>query len=271
MKKFVFGFISGLLFLGLTGVIAETYINSENVSYNNTSSGLSSDNVKGALDNLYERIDIMNSVTASASDVMSGKYFVNSSGELTQGAFTFNGTATASDVASGKTFYGSSGELLSGTLSTNSGKPYAIGSGSSVKGSAYSTINLSIPTESNALFTSSGNTITMLTDVESLTIYGRVYIYVPDQYGNCSGSITRNGTQIKSAGGRINNKGGTITFNMKVTVTDVVAGDVFRFRASDSTFGDSYYGTMQFAVFVDSSNGAGADVDTLMSKISSWS
>ena len=47
------GFITGILFVGTVSVIAATYFPSNAVTYNNGTSGLSSTNVQGAIDELY--------------------------------------------------------------------------------------------------------------------------------------------------------------------------------------------------------------------------
>lgn len=53
-KKFIFGFILGALIFGTIGVSAATYYASKDVSYDNASSGMSSDNVQDAIDELYQ-------------------------------------------------------------------------------------------------------------------------------------------------------------------------------------------------------------------------
>ena len=57
IKKIFFGylpgFITGILFVGTISVIAITYFPSNQTTYDNTNSGLSSTNVQGAIDELY--------------------------------------------------------------------------------------------------------------------------------------------------------------------------------------------------------------------------
>ena len=57
IKKIIFGylpgFITGLIVCGTISVIAATYFPSNDVSYDNSTSGLSSTNVQGAIDELY--------------------------------------------------------------------------------------------------------------------------------------------------------------------------------------------------------------------------
>ena len=58
-------------------------------------------------------------VTASVSDVKSGKKFIDYNGELLTGTLSLSGNASASDVKSGKTFYSNSFTKQSGSLSLN--------------------------------------------------------------------------------------------------------------------------------------------------------
>ena len=57
IKKIIFGylpgFITGLIVCGTISVIAATYFSSNDVTYDNTESGLTSRNVQGAIDELY--------------------------------------------------------------------------------------------------------------------------------------------------------------------------------------------------------------------------
>lgn len=50
-KKFIIGIVIGIIFGGLTGVIAYS-ISADSISYDNTTSGLTSTNAKGAIDEL---------------------------------------------------------------------------------------------------------------------------------------------------------------------------------------------------------------------------
>ena len=52
-KKYLIGFILGILSVGVVNVIAATYFPSNQTTYDNTNSGLSSTNVQGAIDELY--------------------------------------------------------------------------------------------------------------------------------------------------------------------------------------------------------------------------
>ena len=56
-------------------------------------------------------------VTASVSDVKTGKKFIDYNGELLTGTLSLSGNASASDVKSGKTFYSNSFTKQSGSLS----------------------------------------------------------------------------------------------------------------------------------------------------------
>ena len=53
LKKYLIGFILGFVSVGIVVVYAETYFSSNDVTYDNTESGLSSTNVQEAIDELY--------------------------------------------------------------------------------------------------------------------------------------------------------------------------------------------------------------------------
>ena len=53
MKKYLIGFVLGVLTVGIIKVSAETFFPSNQVTYDNTESGLSSNDVQGAIDELY--------------------------------------------------------------------------------------------------------------------------------------------------------------------------------------------------------------------------
>ena len=53
LKQYLVGFILGILSVGVVNVIAATYFPSNQTTYDNTNSGLSSTNVQGAIDELY--------------------------------------------------------------------------------------------------------------------------------------------------------------------------------------------------------------------------
>ena len=53
MKKYLIGFILGFVSVGIVAVYAETYFPSNDVTYDNTQSGLQSTTVQGAIDELY--------------------------------------------------------------------------------------------------------------------------------------------------------------------------------------------------------------------------
>lgn len=65
--------LSGLIF-GTIGVYAATYFPSDDVTYDNTESGLSSNNVQDAIDELYENC----SSTATSRDYIYSKESINS-------------------------------------------------------------------------------------------------------------------------------------------------------------------------------------------------
>ena len=53
MKKYLIGFVLGVISAAVVVVYAETYYPSNQVTYDNTESGMTSDNVQGAIDELY--------------------------------------------------------------------------------------------------------------------------------------------------------------------------------------------------------------------------
>ena len=53
LKRYLIGFILGFVSVGIVVVYAETYFPSNDVTYDNTESGLSSSDVQGAIDELY--------------------------------------------------------------------------------------------------------------------------------------------------------------------------------------------------------------------------
>ncbi len=81
--KFLLGILIGAI-ITATSAYAVTSIASSSVAYNNTTSGLSSTNVKDALDEIYS---IQNSGDAKASDILSGKKAF-SGGKLITGTYT---------------------------------------------------------------------------------------------------------------------------------------------------------------------------------------
>ena len=52
-KRYLIGFITGMIVCGTVSVIAATYFPSSDVTYDNKTSGLESNNVQGAIDELY--------------------------------------------------------------------------------------------------------------------------------------------------------------------------------------------------------------------------
>ena len=81
--KFLLGILIGAI-ITATSAYAVTSIASSSVAYNNTTSGLSSTNVKDALDEIYS---IQNSGNAKASDILAGKKAF-SGGKLITGTYT---------------------------------------------------------------------------------------------------------------------------------------------------------------------------------------
>lgn len=73
-KKVIFAFILGLLIAGTTGVLAVTYYASKDVTYDNSASGMTSENVQDAIDELYKlanskpATDFITSLVVSSPD-----------------------------------------------------------------------------------------------------------------------------------------------------------------------------------------------------------
>ena len=65
LKNRIFIFILGGLILGSAGVLAATYFPSSDVTYDNSSSGLSSTNVQGAIDELYNEFSSASGFTVN--------------------------------------------------------------------------------------------------------------------------------------------------------------------------------------------------------------
>ena len=79
MKKFIFGLLLGLIIAGSIGVAAYS-IASKDVSYDNTNSGATKNNVQGAIDELYEKVngDLVGG-NVSVANWMNEKYTTNTS------------------------------------------------------------------------------------------------------------------------------------------------------------------------------------------------
>ena len=65
LKNRIFIFILGGLILGSAGVLAATYFPSSDVTYDNSSSGLSSTDVQGAIDELYNEFSSASGFTVN--------------------------------------------------------------------------------------------------------------------------------------------------------------------------------------------------------------
>ena len=93
-KKFIFGFILGIVLS--SSVIYAANIFANNVSYDNTNSGITSNNVQGAIDELYTKANNP-SIPANYKEL------------------SVITSAVANDIVSGKTAYNSNGEFITGT------------------------------------------------------------------------------------------------------------------------------------------------------------
>lgn len=80
IKNNIFGFILGVLITSTVAVSAATYYASKDVSYDNASSGMSSDNVQDAIDELYDLANPKNLsdvLSVTAKDDFCNSYQIN--------------------------------------------------------------------------------------------------------------------------------------------------------------------------------------------------
>ena len=149
--SFIMGILLGFLLSTPVIVYAVTYFNSSEISYDNTTSGMSATTVEEALDALYAKATVFNQADAQQGNVLSGKKFVGSGGTLLTGTMankgavnesvgvggtytipagyhngsgtvtgpTLSGNAGVSHVLSGKTFYSNNGTIKTGTMANN--------------------------------------------------------------------------------------------------------------------------------------------------------
>ena len=112
-KIFVLGFILGALIFGTTGVLAVTYYASKDVTYDNTESGMTSENVQDAIDELYG--------LATALDVGGSKIPTVTSGDglyvdgYEDNVYTYRGSNPNNYV----TFNGESWRIISANTEDN--------------------------------------------------------------------------------------------------------------------------------------------------------
>lgn len=169
--KLFIGFTLGSLLSGFTVYASTIYYNGDNVGYDNTSSGMTSDNVQDALDELYS----LRTGTATAGKVLEGYTFSNENaigltgtmtnngavsetvgisgsytipegyhnGNGTVSGPTLSGNAGAGNVLSGKTFYSNSAEQQTGTMANNGAWSQTVSSTTATTGGAgyYSSVS----------------------------------------------------------------------------------------------------------------------------------
>lgn len=94
-KQNIFSFILGAIIFGGISAYAATILSSSSVSYSNTNSGLSSTNVQGAIDELYNKAkNPVTTATATKEQILSGQTaWVN--GEKITGTMLNQGAKTA--------------------------------------------------------------------------------------------------------------------------------------------------------------------------------
>lgn len=187
LKLFI-GFVLGSLLSGFTVYASTIYYNGENVGYDNTTSGMTADNVQDALDELYS----LRTGTATAGKVLAGYTFSNVNGIGLTGTMTNNGAvsetvgigdsytipkgyhngngtvsgptlsgnAAAGNVLSGKTFYSNSAEQKTGTMANNGSWSKTVSSTTATTGGAgyYSSVSCAKAANTGTFTTSTNGT-----------------------------------------------------------------------------------------------------------------
>lgn len=100
VKIFLIPFITGFIITLAIGY-AVTYYNSDQVGYNNSTSGLAANNTKAALNLLYNRAYNISLANATNVDVVKGKKFIGANHQLITGALNtytvYNYTSTTNN------------------------------------------------------------------------------------------------------------------------------------------------------------------------------
>ena len=94
-KKFLLGFILGAFIFGTTGVLAVTYYASKDVTYDNTESGMTSENVQDAIDELYQLASAIDVNGAKIPTVTSGDGLYADSNE--EGRYVYKGSVSGTN------------------------------------------------------------------------------------------------------------------------------------------------------------------------------
>lgn len=127
-KDNILSFILGALIFGTTGVLAATFL-ANNISYDNSSSGINSSNIQGAIDELYTKANTSYDEYSGTTTYTpsTSTQTISTNNKLVKSDITINPipssykslttttTATANDLLSGKTAYNSNGQIIEGT------------------------------------------------------------------------------------------------------------------------------------------------------------
>lgn len=94
MKKYIVGFVFGIIVSTVVGVTASALYSSSEVGFTPTDSNWSVNNVESAVNALYTRTttykNLTSTTTATAADIVSGKTAYDNSGNLLEGTYVDN-------------------------------------------------------------------------------------------------------------------------------------------------------------------------------------
>ncbi len=204
-KRFILiGFMLGLFLAGTTGVLALTYYASKDVSYDNSASGMTSENVQDAIDELYQLANAIDVNGAKIPTVTSGDGLYKDSYE--ENVYTYRGNNPNNYV----TFNGETWRIVS--INTNNETIKIIRSsvlsdmaydtsnnGRFVSSSQYcNAISCNIYGSLNSLYDTNGNKITTLARPINGTAYmlpskeSEISTYLNGTYYNTLNSTAKN-------------------------------------------------------------------------------
>ncbi len=202
----------------LSEQLPEISSSAEDITITDTAENFTSDNVEGALAECFQyanngKTAIGNAISGKGVTVSLEDTFTLLASKITAQMCKFGGTATVTDVLSGKTFINNSGEILTGTManqgaksaSLNAGGSYTIPEGYHNGSGVISANSLASQTDGTA---TSGNILSgyaawvggvKITGTmpnigavtQTLTTQGGQYI-IPAGYHNGSGKVTAN-------------------------------------------------------------------------------
>jgi len=202
----------------LSEQLPEINLSASNITINDSAGNFISNNVEGALAECFQyandgKTAIKNAISIKGVAVTLEDTFLTLAAKITAQMCKFGGTATVTDVLSGKTFINDSGEILTGTManqgaksaSLNAGGSYTIPAGYHNGSGVISANSLASQTDGTA---TAGNILsgyaawvggikitgTMVNNgaiSQSLTTQGGQYT-IPAGYHNGSGKVTTN-------------------------------------------------------------------------------